>query len=252
MKETLPPENIYGHTKKLRFVLGHLSNYMERSETPITVLDFGCGNGVAVSQFLIRKGVTFYGVDIHEPSIEYAKIHFGGENALFLHRLPDSVIFDVIVYADILEHLHDPEAVLRDHWTKLKDRGLIIGSVPNGYGPFEMEKRFARWFRLDELLAAAAAIKGKLCGDRVAQREAIPYNIESGHVQFFSRRVLYSLFHDTGFSVEDFRNGSFVGAPFSQQLFLRGQRIAEINATLADFLPHWMVSTWYFTARKTK
>ena len=36
---------------------------------------------------------------------------------------------------------------------------------------------------------------------------------------------------------------------FVRSLFLRGKLIARLNAKIADVLPYWAVSTWYFKAR---
>ena len=102
----LPKENIYGHTKKLRFILEHIDRYIHMHGKPISILDFGCGNGTAVSQYLIKDGIRFYGVDIHRASLEYARKHFANDRAFFFSHVPDGIIFDVIVYADILEQLH--------------------------------------------------------------------------------------------------------------------------------------------------
>lgn len=247
----LPEENIYGHTKKLIFITEHLNRYMSIHGKPISVLDFGCGNGKAVSQFLIQEGVHYYGVDTHEPSLNYARKHFANENAVFLKNAPEGIPFDVIVYADILEHLDDPVSILRQHCNLLKNGGIIIGSVPNGFGPFEIEKRLDKWFRLSSALLLAVKVKRKLVNNRASEGTVlIPYNFNSGHLQFFTKKSLFSTLQRGGFQVECFKNGAFIGAPLSEQFFLVGERIAKLNARVADFLPYWAVSTWYFTARK--
>lgn len=258
MKQDLPVENIYGHTKKLRFLLKHLDIYKKLHDTPVRLLDFGCGNGTAVSRFLIQDGVKYYGVDIHKPSLEYAGEHFGGENAVFLEHVPEGVRFDVVVYMDVLEHLDDPAAFLRQHHGLMKDDGILIGGVPNGFGPFENEKRIDRWFGISKKLwwavGMAGKVRRKLTGHRpspsVPGGGEIPYHAECIHVQFFTKKSLFSLLREAGFRVECFTNGAFLGAPAITAFFLRGERVARLNARLADFLPHWAVSTWYFVAKR--
>jgi len=78
----------------------------------------------------------------------------------------------------------------------------------------------------------------------------IPYNNDSGHVQFFTRRSLIKTLNDAGFKIQDFSHGAFLGAPLSEKFILRGENIAKLNAWIADYLPFWAVSTWYFTAVK--
>jgi len=246
---SLPEENIYGHTKKLTFILEHLNGYMNLHGEPISVLDFGCGNGTAVSQFLIQEGVRYYGVDCHEPSLSYARKHYQHENAKFLNHTPEGILFDVIVYADILEHLENPLAVLQEHSNMLKEGGMIIGSVPNGMGPFEKEKRIDKLFALSAGIRLAAGIKRRLISPGPLRPEIIPYNSDSGHTQLFSWRSLFSTLNQGGFEIECFGKGGFLGGPLSERV-LRGAWIQNMNSKIGDFLPYWAVSTWYFTARK--
>lgn len=42
-----------------------------------------------------------------------------------------SEFFDCLIYADVLEHLPDPVAVLRRHVEGLQNNGTVIISVPN-------------------------------------------------------------------------------------------------------------------------
>lgn len=77
----------------------------------------------------------------------------------FFGHVPEGIIFDVIVYADILEHLEDPLTVLQQHRNLLQEKGIIIGSVPNGYGLFEVEKRIDKWLRLSTAIQLAGKVK---------------------------------------------------------------------------------------------
>ncbi len=246
----LPKENIYGHRKKVLFILACVNRQMQLHGKPIYVLDFGCGNGRAVSQFLIQDGVEYYGIDIHEPSLEYARSHFANKHAVFLNHVPEGVMFDVIVCADILEHLDAPASVLRLHHNHLRQNGIIIGAVPNGFGPFEMEKRLDNWFGLSSGLSLVQKMKSKLVLSQTKKERTIPYNSGCSHVQFFTRKSLFSILQRSGFQIECFRNGAFVGAPLSGRFLFRGGRFAKLNSRIADHLPHWAVSTWYFMARK--
>jgi 2-polyprenyl-3-methyl-5-hydroxy-6-metoxy-1,4-benzoquinol methylase len=248
-EDDLPNENIYGHTKKLKFILTHLDEYMDIHGKPISVLDFGCGNGTAVSQFLIQEGVRYYGIDCHEPSLSYARGHFQRENAAFLDHLPEGVLFDIIVYADILEHLENPLAVLQDHSRMLKEGGMIIGSVPNGKGPFEVEKKIDKLLALSAGIRLTAKLKGKLTSHGSLRKAAVPYNSDSGHCQFFNRRSLVATLHEAGFEIEQFRKGAFLGGPLSERI-LPTAWVRRANSIMGDWLPFWAVSTWYFTARK--
>lgn len=246
----LPKENIYGHSKKLKFILQSLDDYMNLHGKPISVLDFGCGNGTAVSQFLIQEGVGYYGVDCHQASLSYARKHYQQKNATFLDHIPEGILFDVIVYADILEHLENPLATLQEHSNMLKEGGMITGSVPNGMGPFEKEKRIDQLLAFSAGIRLAGDIKKRLIRRRPFRKEIIPYNSDSGHVQFFSKKSLFSMLQQSGFKIECFWKGAFLGGPVSERV-LRGEWMKRANSRIGDFLPYWAVSTWYFTARKS-
>jgi len=249
---SLPPENQYGHTKKLRFLIDEIARHRAMLGRPVTLLDFGCGNGSAVSQYLMGDGIRYYGVDVHRPSLDYAKAHFGGPGAIFLDRVPDGVPFDIIVYADVLEHLPDPAAAMRAHRAQLAADGIVIGAVPNGRGPFEIEQSLDRGLGLSRLMAAASRYRRRMRGRLPAEQEsALPYHHESGHVVFFTRRSLLRTVADAGFVIERFVHGAFMGASVSGVLLGRCPRLLGWNARIADRLPYWAVSTWYFTLRRS-
>ena len=249
MTQPLPPENIYGHTKKLRYLLGRLELLQQRLGRPPRVLDFGCGNGEAVSRYLIAQGVDYTGVDFHTPSLEHAAERFGGARARFLSAAPGDGPYDALVYSDVLEHLDDPVAVLCEHRPLIADDGWLIGSVPNGYGPFEMEKRVGKYtglgWALTHMHRGLRRIKHAVRG--TTPTGGLPYNAACGHVQFYTKQSITQTLRDSGFAVSDFRKGCFMGSSASV-FVLRGQPVMRLNNALGDALPGWAVSTWYFTA----
>ena len=92
-------------------------------------------------------------------------------------------------------------------------------------------------------------MKGKLINPRPLYSEAIPYNVDSEHAQFFSRRSLFSTLKQGRLEIECFERGVFLGRPLSERILRRGW-IEEANSKIGDFLPYCAVSTWYFTAKK--
>jgi len=70
--------------------------------------------------------------------------------------------------------------------------------------------------------------------------------------------ILATLYDETiealengGFIVDKFQNGIFWGAPtpFSNS-WIGVKNITKLNAKISNSLPYWIVSTWYFTAKK--
>ncbi|MGC8783457.1 MAG: class I SAM-dependent methyltransferase [Armatimonadota bacterium] len=94
------------------------------------IVDVGCGTGATAMQ--LRRYGTVIGVDISLLALSWSRQR--GLNNLLLaaaERLPiapESV--DVIVATDILEHLDDDVAVLKEFYRALKPGGYVVITVP--------------------------------------------------------------------------------------------------------------------------
>jgi SAM-dependent methyltransferase len=249
-RPSLPREDIFGNTKKLRFILRTIEEHRAKLGRDVAVLDFGCGNAAAVGQYLIGKGVRYVGVDFHEPSLSYARDRFGGVNAEFRETVPADRTFDVVVYADVLEHVPDPLGIVTEHARVLAPDGIMIGSVPNGYGPCETEKFIDRHLRLYKTLRFAKRAAMRLAGRPPKVGPTMPYNLESGHIIFFTMRSLKRMAADAGLRIVRFAHGGFVGADLTGSTIFASQRFVDWNVRTADRLPSWSVSTWYFVMQR--
>lgn len=97
------------------------------------VLDVGCNSGylgVAANQTN-----TFYGVDIDEAVLRTARMKYVEAAKIDLNsftELPWDIKFDVIVFADVLEHTFNPGGLLKVLANRyLAEDGRIIVSLPN-------------------------------------------------------------------------------------------------------------------------
>jgi SAM-dependent methyltransferase len=246
----LPPEDIFGNTKKLRFILRTIEERRARLGRDVAVLDFGCGNAAAVGQYLIGEGIRYVGVDFHAPSLSYARDHFGGPNAEFRETVPTDMQVDVVVYADVLEHVPDPLGIVTEHARVLAPDGIMIGSVPNGYGPCEAEKFIDRHLRLYKILRLAKRSVLRLMGQPPKPDSAVPYNHESGHIIFFTMRSLKRMAANAGLRIVRFAHGGFVGADLTGSTIFASRGFVDWNIRSADRLPTWLVSTWYFVLQR--
>jgi len=99
------------------------------------VLDLGCRDGSLTQYYAAGNQVT--GVDIDRQALELARDRLGIATLWFdLTQEPypyEAASFDVIVAAEVLEHLPDPTRVVTEARRILKPGGAFIGSVPNGY-----------------------------------------------------------------------------------------------------------------------
>jgi 2-polyprenyl-3-methyl-5-hydroxy-6-metoxy-1,4-benzoquinol methylase len=97
------------------------------------VLDVGCNRGYLNK---LTPMNIFYGIDINSADLEVAARSYKKTFKIDLNfsheEFNETLKFDVIVFADILEHLINPEKVLQFFAGKfLKDDGTIIVSLPN-------------------------------------------------------------------------------------------------------------------------
>ncbi len=97
------------------------------------VLSVGCGAG-ATEEELVRSGIRVVGVELNPHAAANARsrgIEVIEGDALSSSPALRDQRFDCLIYADILEHITNPVAVLQSHIDLLEPRGTVIISVPN-------------------------------------------------------------------------------------------------------------------------
>jgi 2-polyprenyl-6-hydroxyphenyl methylase/3-demethylubiquinone-9 3-methyltransferase len=116
--------------------LGYIA---DRSRLPTArVLDVGCGAGL-LSEALAREGARVTALDLSPELVDIAKLHLLESGLTVDYRLqsvesiaaemPES--FDVVTCMEMLEHVPDPESVLRSCATLLKPGGKLFVSTLN-------------------------------------------------------------------------------------------------------------------------
>jgi 2-polyprenyl-3-methyl-5-hydroxy-6-metoxy-1,4-benzoquinol methylase len=241
-------ENLWGYAKRLRFVREVIADaFPQRDAGSLRVVDVGCGNGSQLALPLVLEGFHLTGVDTDERSIEHAR-RLAGEaaNARFVcgrvEQLSSAEKFDVVILSEVLEHMTEPARLLEASVRHMTADAVLIVTVPNGYGEFELDSRMFRALRLQKVVDALVR-KGQ-------EVMAATDNHESGHVQFFTRRRLSLLFRQCGLSI--FRQGASVllAGPLVGHTLARSSRFIEWNARVADKLPMVLSSGWYFALRR--
>ena len=101
----------------------------------LRVLDVGCGGGI-LSEALAERGASVLGIDLAESALQAAEEHRAGQAVEY--RLESSretaargEVFDVVTCMEMLEHVADPAAVLRDIHALLKPGGWAFFSTIN-------------------------------------------------------------------------------------------------------------------------
>jgi len=255
----LPRENVFGHSKKARLIRNALARMRTERQQGLEILDVGCGNGIALTRFLADGGNRVLGIATHEPSIDHARrcVDVPGVEfrlAAIESLLPEERRFDAVVFADVLEHVHEPERMLAAGVQLLRPGGRVLVTVPNGFGPFEIESALSRLpalgpasiWTIDRFVAVLNRFVFKGAWTEVVQPADLPYNLECGHVRFFSQRGVLGIAKHVGLTLLRKTGVSWLSGPYTNYLFAPSRSFCALNTRLADILPFWMLSAWFF------
>lgn len=153
------------------------------------VLELGCSSGYMGAILTHQKGCTVTGVELDPAAAADARgrglevIEGSLEDAALRARIPGR--YDVVMAADVLEHLREPALVLAEMQRWLAPDGLAIVSVPN----------IANWTIRRQLFFR---------GDFEYQETGI---LDRTHLRFFTWHTLQALLAEQRWQVRD----SFVG-----------------------------------------
>jgi 2-polyprenyl-6-hydroxyphenyl methylase/3-demethylubiquinone-9 3-methyltransferase len=101
------------------------------------VVDLGCGGGL-LARAMLAGGASVVGIDLSHASLRAAREHLDG-SSLFVQgdasRAPVSTgCADLVLLADILEHMIDPAAALREAARLLRPGGLAyVNTINRGW-----------------------------------------------------------------------------------------------------------------------
>ncbi len=97
------------------------------------VLDVGCGTGVLGKALQDKKHCQVEGIEYSPEAVRIARKRLAKVHVLDIEHgeLQTNKKYDIIILADVLEHLKNPTAVLRKFLNFLKPNGKVIISLPN-------------------------------------------------------------------------------------------------------------------------
>lgn len=217
----------YSEIKKLEFIVSTIGRHHNKPQTDdIRILEVGCGKG-NISLPLASLGYNIYGIDSNPEEIDYVIKKNRFPNASFeimdAESLKSSSSWDVVICSEIFEHLFSPEKLLTRLSKIIKSNGTLIVTIPNGYGPYEL---------LEE---TPLRIINKWLGR----------SNEYGHKQNFSLKD-FSEFLNEFFSISKIHHSDFMSFwPIIREIDI----LQKIDCYIADLLPHFLVSGWYFECK---
>jgi len=147
-------------------------------------LDIGCGDGLLLAA-LAKAGVMASGIDVSEEGAKKCKEKgFDVSVAdISTEDLPfHDKTFDTVIMLDILEHLYDPEALLREA-VRVSKQNIII-SVPN----------------FNSLPARLQVLIGRVPENNLPNK---------GHLYWFNHRILMKLLKRNGLQIEKISCNTF-------------------------------------------
>jgi len=238
--------------KRLQIIM---KTFEERLPPHADILDVGCGNGI-ISRAIGSKGYNVLGIDISEKAIEKARSLNGLPNVDFKLISAEQLVFEgnryhSVICSEVLEHLNHPENLLRTLHESLRDDGLLIVTVPNGFGAREVfvTKPMIRLEREKSFMWDLVMKSKKLLGYKGTTIQSAADDLT--HVQFFSKKALYKLAEKTNFEIINFRVTNFIDDVFPFSLITRKSRsIQKMDASIADCLPHRMAGSFVTVWKK--
>lgn len=242
-------ENVWGYKKRFDTILSTIQEHC-KDINDYRIIDVGCGNGAIVAVPLAERGYKVVGVDFDPISISKAKELASSTNAEFFVGMASDFVdqkFDFVICSEVLEHVHDYQPLINDLKNLVKEDGIVFVTVPNGWGPYEIERLI---FERSGLLSFPRYLRNKLKGDKITYTNSTE-NMDCGHVNFFTfGKITKALMND--FIIKKVFHTTLFSGPVSHIVFKNNESFLKWNSTFVNTLPHFMSSGWYFVCTLKK
>ena len=148
------------------------------------ILEVGCGDGIFLGELAKRQNAEVWGVELDSNAAMKAKsktekiFNLSIEDAI--NQLPKNY-FDCIIFNDVLEHLSDPNKVLKLMHQLLAHQGCVVVSIPNvRFLPQIYHYIIQKDWKYDP--------NGGI--------------LDITHLRFFTKKSIIRMFDETGYSIE--------------------------------------------------
>jgi 2-polyprenyl-3-methyl-5-hydroxy-6-metoxy-1,4-benzoquinol methylase len=249
----LPKENIYGHMNRLAWI----KKYLNKNDA---IMEVGCGTGYMITYPLRCCGYDIEGFDLDGKSIEYGTRALCSNGNHFLYAIDVRYVkkhYGVIIASEVFEHMAMDvmDRTVETIRARLNPGGILLVTVPNGYGWFEVESFLWNKLRSGRLLerlraiSAVAKLKRLLFGEYI---DALyPSTLSaSQHVQRFTLHSIQNILIEKGFEIIEAKGSVLFCGPFSNAVFTGIRPIMKFNIWLGSKLPK-IAAGFYIAVRKS-
>jgi SAM-dependent methyltransferase len=192
---------IYGYdvyedsTNNNSVLMEHFFDKLRRHSPGLkSVLEVGCGTGNFLA-WLQSKGLDVSGVEFAESA---NRVMYDGP--LFVGRMEDIELqdasYDAVLLLNVIEHLSDPQMVLRKIRQALKPGGILLLRHPNSdlffFRPYWLAVEVPKYF-----VHRMQATMGRRTRFTIA-------GFQNQHLFYFHREATTNLLNKVGFDVVDF------------------------------------------------
>jgi 2-polyprenyl-3-methyl-5-hydroxy-6-metoxy-1,4-benzoquinol methylase len=196
------------------------------------LVEIGCGGGGLAREYKkVNAACEYIGIELEPQHAEIARPHCDHVIVCDIEDMHDDAFAslfpsDCWIFGDVLEHLHDPWAVLRRLRTRLPPEGTVLACIPN-----------AQHWSVQALLNA---------GEFRYQDSGL---LDRTHIRWFTKSTLVELFQTTGFDIVE-GGARLVDAPEEswRERALAGVRAmaeaigGDVEAAVANAIPfQWII-----------
>lgn len=171
------------------------------------ILDFPCGRGFYLNMFRYVSNARVIGAELDWEVIQKAQANIGHlgvplHNANIYQMPYSDNTFDAVILSEVLEHLDDDRAALREALRVLKPNGVVAVTVPHANYPFW-------WDPINKTLETLF---------KTHIQHGVFAGIWANHVRLYTMPQLESALLDSGFIVEEKRSFTHHSFPFIHNL----------------------------------
>ena len=157
------------------------------------VLDLGCGSGYGAAR-IAAVADSVHGVDVSQDAISFANTRYHAPNLTYSRIEPDSRLpfddhsFDVALSFQVIEHVWDETAYLREARRVLKPGGLMIVITPDRqHRLLPAQKPWNRWHVREHSVSSMERVIAGVFELRQSLRMGAPWRIAGAEIRRYRK-----------------------------------------------------------------